>query len=60
LTFHSGREVKEWVELCLHSPMRLHGVVLGRGEHRDNFTLPYLNIHKTRKTWWVVCHVLQV
>jgi hypothetical protein len=30
LAFHSGREaeVKEWVELCLHSPIRLHGVVL--------------------------------
>jgi hypothetical protein len=38
LAFHSGREadhstqssveVKEWVELYLHSPTRLHGVVL--------------------------------
>jgi hypothetical protein len=38
LAFHSGREadhsppsdaeVKEWVELYLHSPVRLHGVVL--------------------------------
>jgi hypothetical protein len=38
LAFHSGREanhspqssagVKEWVELYLHSPIRLHGVVL--------------------------------
>jgi hypothetical protein len=38
LAFHSGREadhslpsgdrVGEWVELCLHSLMRLHGVVL--------------------------------
>jgi hypothetical protein len=24
----SSAEVKEWVELYLHSPMRLHGVVL--------------------------------
>jgi len=24
----SSAEVKEWVELCLHSPIRLHGVVL--------------------------------
>jgi hypothetical protein len=41
LAFHSGREadhsppssaeVKEWVELCLRSPMRLHGVVLSWG-----------------------------
>jgi hypothetical protein len=55
LAFHSGREanhspspsaeVKEWVELYLRSPIRLHGVVLG--EHRDNFTfylLPYLTL----------------
>jgi hypothetical protein len=38
LAFHSEREadhsppsnaeVGEWVELCLHSPIRLHGVVL--------------------------------
>jgi hypothetical protein len=38
LVFHSGREadhsppsraeVKEWVELYLYSPIRLHGVVL--------------------------------
>jgi hypothetical protein len=25
----SSAEVKEWVELYLHSPIRLHGVVLG-------------------------------
>jgi hypothetical protein len=41
LAFHSGREadhsspssakVKEWVELYLHSPIRLHGVVLTWG-----------------------------
>jgi hypothetical protein len=51
LTFHSGREadnsppsgaeVKEWVELYLHSPIRLHGVVLSEGEHRDNFTFSF-------------------
>jgi hypothetical protein len=52
LAFHSGREadhsplssaeVKEWVDLYLHSPIRLHGVVLSEGEHRDNFTfLPF-------------------
>jgi hypothetical protein len=45
LAFHSGREadhsppsnaeVKEGVELYLHSPMRLHGLVLSYGEHRD-------------------------
>jgi hypothetical protein len=48
LAFHSGREadhsppssaeVKEWVEPYLHSPIRIRGVVLGWGEHRDNFT----------------------
>jgi hypothetical protein len=51
LAFHSGREadhsppstaeVKEWVELYLHSPIRLHGVVLSQGEHRDNFTFTF-------------------
>jgi len=52
LAFHSGREadysppssaeVKEWMELYIHSPIHLHGVGL-RG-HRDNFTftLSYL------------------
>jgi hypothetical protein len=33
----SSAEVKEWVELHLHSPLRLHGVVLSY-KHRDNFT----------------------
>jgi hypothetical protein len=54
LAFHSGREadhsppsraeVKEWVELYLHSPMRLHGMVLSSGEHRDNFTFFKLDL----------------
>jgi hypothetical protein len=53
LAFHSGREadnsppssaeVKEWVELYLHSPIRLHGVVLSYGEHRDKFTFYLLS-----------------
>jgi hypothetical protein len=59
LAFHSEREadhsppssaeVKEWVELCLHPSMRLHGVVLSWGEHRGNFTftLPRF-IHRSR------------
>jgi hypothetical protein len=50
LAFHSGREadhsppssaeIKEWVELYLHSPSTpsWRGA---QGEHRDNFTLPY-------------------
>jgi hypothetical protein len=48
LEFHSGREAdhsplssaedKEWVELTSTPPIRLHGVVLSEGEHRDNFT----------------------
>jgi hypothetical protein len=52
LAFHSGREadhsppfsaeVKEWVELYLHSPIRLHGVVL-RGSTGTTYTfLPFL------------------
>jgi hypothetical protein len=51
LAFHSGREadhsplssaeVKEWVELYLHSPIRLNGVVLSSGEHRGNFTFTF-------------------
>jgi hypothetical protein len=49
LAFHSGREadhsppssaeVKEWVELYLHSPIRLHGVVL-RGSIGTTLPLP--------------------
>jgi hypothetical protein len=37
----SSAEVKEYVELYLHSPIRLPGVVLIRKEHRDNFTLTF-------------------
>jgi hypothetical protein len=54
LAFNSGREadhsppssaeIEEWVELYLHSPMRLHGVV---GEHRDNFTFYLLDTTRT-------------
>jgi hypothetical protein len=33
----SSPEVKERVELYLHSPIRLHGVVLGYEKHRDMF-----------------------
>jgi hypothetical protein len=29
------------VELYLHSPIRLHGVVLSYGEHRDDLPLPF-------------------
>jgi len=35
----SSAEVKECVELYLHSPVRLNGVVLSLEKHRDNFTL---------------------
>jgi hypothetical protein len=51
LAFHSGRgadhspplsaEVKEWVELYLHSPMRLHGVVLSWGSTGTTVPLPF-------------------
>jgi hypothetical protein len=36
----SGAEVKEWVELCLHSPSMpsRHGAQL---KHRDNFTFTF-------------------
>jgi hypothetical protein len=37
----SGAEVKDWVELYLYSPIRLHGVVLSYGEHRDKFTFTF-------------------
>jgi hypothetical protein len=33
----SSAEVKECVELYLHSPMSLHAVVLVKKKHRDNF-----------------------
>jgi hypothetical protein len=35
------------VELYLHSPIRLHGVMFSEGEHRDNFTFTfYLYLYK--------------
>jgi hypothetical protein len=35
----SSAEIKECVELYLHSPIRLHGVVLSlKKKHSDNFT----------------------
>jgi hypothetical protein len=34
----SSAEVKECVELYLHSPIRLHGVVLSLKKHKNNFT----------------------
>jgi hypothetical protein len=37
----SSDEVKECVELYLHSPIRLHGVVLSLKKHRDNFTFTF-------------------
>jgi hypothetical protein len=33
----SSAEVKECVELYLHPPVRLHGVVIIKKKHRDNF-----------------------
>jgi hypothetical protein len=49
LAFHSEREadhsppssaeVKEWVELYLHSPIRLHGVVLSWGSTETTYLL---------------------
>jgi hypothetical protein len=53
LAFHSGREadhsppsgteVKEWVELYLHSPNAPSWRGAQFGEHRDNFTFTLLN-----------------
>jgi hypothetical protein len=61
LAFHSGREadhslpssaeVKEWVELYLYSPIRLHGVVLSYEEHRDNFTFTFVTTENTSWDW---------
>jgi hypothetical protein len=40
----SSAEVIEYVELFLHSPIRLHGVVLSlKKTYRDNFLPFYLN-----------------
>jgi hypothetical protein len=37
----SSAEVKDWVELYLHSPIHLHGVVLSYKKHRDNFPFTF-------------------
>jgi len=34
----SSAEVKEWVELYLHFPIRFHGVVLGESNFTFTFT----------------------
>jgi hypothetical protein len=57
LEFHSGREadhspsssaeIKEWVELYLHSPITLSWCG-AQGEHRDNFTLLYFTLGLVR------------
>jgi len=39
LSLSSSAEVKELMELYLHSPIRLHGAVLDK--HRDNFTFTF-------------------
>jgi hypothetical protein len=52
---HYVVEFKEYVELYLHSPLRLHGMVLV--QHRD-FTLLKLSLcltkHHTVKAYWGV------
>jgi hypothetical protein len=40
----SNAEVKECVELYLHSPICFHGVVLSSKEHRENFTFSFIVI----------------
>jgi len=40
----SSAAVKEYVELYLHSPIRLHGVVLGKEKGQDTFTLQSLQL----------------
>jgi hypothetical protein len=39
-------EVKECVKLYLHSPIRLHGVVLSFKKHRDKLTFAVLKLGK--------------
>jgi hypothetical protein len=41
----SSAEVKEWVEPYLHSPIRLHGVVLSEAQGQLYFTLLYFTLH---------------
>jgi hypothetical protein len=46
----SSAEFKECVELCLHSPIRLHGVVFSlKKKHRDNF-IPFMSVCRTQIT----------
>jgi hypothetical protein len=37
----SSAEVKEWMQLYLHSPIRLHGVVLLQKEARETLHFPF-------------------
>jgi hypothetical protein len=43
----SSTEVKECVNIYLHSPIRLHGVVLSL-KHRDNFTFVFIALAAQR------------
>jgi hypothetical protein len=45
----SSAEVEEWVELYLHSPIRLHGVVV-RGSTRTTLPLPSLTCSQEATT----------
>jgi hypothetical protein len=66
LVFHSGleadhsspssAEVKEWVEMCLHSPMRLHGVVLCWWGAEGQLTYTLSDLFKLQISW--LCIIL--
>jgi hypothetical protein len=55
----SSAEVKEWVELYLHSP----NMPSWRGaqlKHRDNFTFYTSHIESYRWTSWILCHTYPI
>jgi hypothetical protein len=45
----TSAEAKECVELYLHSPVRLHGVVLSLKKHRNNSNFTFLRYGKVVK-----------
>jgi hypothetical protein len=54
----SSAEVKEWVELYLRSPIRLHGVVLRGSTGTFNYTVIRREFDST-VTWLFVHYVVQ-
>jgi hypothetical protein len=55
----SSARVKECVELYLHSPIRLHGVVLSK-KYRDDFTFIFTNVSEVHVNFTPLHFILKM